>query len=145
MLCLPTIQVSMVAESSWNVMAHGDARERKWKGNWRMEWVASTLHTTSEHGVTIITTADAHTSAANSRLNWRLRRFKWTLRRNLVSAGVITIQTQSTWPLFQTWPLPTVPLPPSGPVWHLTLFTVCVSVIFNARTSNPVHATMPYL
>jgi len=32
-------------------MAHGDAREGKWKGNWRMEWVASTLYTTSEHGV----------------------------------------------------------------------------------------------
>jgi hypothetical protein len=32
-----------VVESSWNVMAHGDAREGKWRGNWRMEWVASTL------------------------------------------------------------------------------------------------------
>ena len=31
-------------------------------GNWRMEWVASTLHTTSKHGVSSITTADAHTS-----------------------------------------------------------------------------------
>jgi len=29
-----------------------------------MEWVTSTLHTTSEHGVSSITTADAHTSAA---------------------------------------------------------------------------------
>jgi len=53
-------------------------REGKWKGNWRMEWVASTLHSTSEHGVSTITTADAHTSAASSRLNWRPRRFKWT-------------------------------------------------------------------
>ena len=68
---------SMV-ESSWNVMAHGDAREGKWRGNWRMEWVASTLHTISEHGVSRITTADAHTSAASSRLNWRTCRFKWT-------------------------------------------------------------------
>jgi len=25
------------------MMAHGDAREGKWRGNWRMEWVASTL------------------------------------------------------------------------------------------------------
>jgi hypothetical protein len=24
-------------------MAHGDARKGKWRGNWRMEWVASTL------------------------------------------------------------------------------------------------------
>jgi len=43
-----------------------------------MEWVASTLHTTLEHGVSSITTADAHTSAASSRLNWRPCRFKWT-------------------------------------------------------------------
>jgi hypothetical protein len=37
-----------------------------------MEWVASTLHTTSEHGVsriTTITTADAHSLAANIQLN----------------------------------------------------------------------------
>ena len=26
-----------------NLVAHGDAREWKWRGNWRMEWVASTL------------------------------------------------------------------------------------------------------
>ena len=58
-----------VVDCSSNVMAHGDAREGKWRGNWRMEWVASTLHTTSEHGVSSITTADAHTSAASSRLN----------------------------------------------------------------------------
>jgi len=32
-----------------------------------MEWVVSTLHTTSEHGVSSITTADAHTSAARSK------------------------------------------------------------------------------
>ena len=38
-------------------------REGKWRGNWRMEWVASTLHTSSEHGVSSIITADAHTSA----------------------------------------------------------------------------------
>ena len=43
----------------------------KWRGNWWMEWVASTLHTTSEHGVSSITTGDAHTSAASSRLNGR--------------------------------------------------------------------------
>jgi hypothetical protein len=41
----------------------------KGRGNRRMEWVASTLHTTSEHGVSSITAADAHTSVASSRLN----------------------------------------------------------------------------
>ena len=35
-------------------------------------------HTTSERGVSSITNADAHTSAARSRLIWRPRRFKWT-------------------------------------------------------------------
>ena len=59
-------------------MAHGDAREGKWRGNWWMECVASTLHNTSEHGLSSITTADAHTSAASSRLNWRPRQYKWT-------------------------------------------------------------------
>jgi len=92
-------------ESSWNVMAHGDAREGKWRGeNWRRKWVASTLHTTSEHGVSSITTADAHTPAASSRLNWRPCRFKWTrsFRRKTksdFSTCAITFQTQST--LFQ--------------------------------------------
>ena len=80
-----------VVDSSWNVMAHGDAWEGKWREKWRMQWVASTLHTTSEHDVSSITTADAHTSAASSRLNWRppadlngLVRF--AERRNVVSA-----------------------------------------------------------
>jgi len=43
-----------------------------------MEWVASPLHTISELGIPNITTADAHTSDASSRLNWRPCRFKWT-------------------------------------------------------------------
>jgi hypothetical protein len=53
-------------------------REGKWRGKWRMEWVTSTLHTTLEHGVSSITTADGHTSTLSSWLNWRPRRFKWT-------------------------------------------------------------------
>jgi hypothetical protein len=66
-----------------------------------MEWAANTLYATSEHGVSSITTAEAHTSAASSRLNWRPRRFKWTrpLRRKTKSgfcACAITFQTQST-------------------------------------------------
>ena len=95
---------STVLDSSWNVMARVDARVGKWIGNWRMEWIASTLHATSEHGVSSInttTTADAHTSAASSRLNWRPRRFKWTrpFRRKTKScfcACAITFQQAST-------------------------------------------------
>jgi len=87
--------------SSWNVMAHGDARKGKWRGNWRMEWVASTLHTASEHGVSSITTADAHTSAASSRVNWRSRQFKWTRpfcrkTKSGFCACAITFQLAST-------------------------------------------------
>jgi hypothetical protein len=73
----------------------------KWRGNLRMEWVASTLHFTSEHGVSSITTADSHTSAASSRLNWRPCRFKLTrsfYRKTKCGfcACAITFQTQST-------------------------------------------------
>jgi hypothetical protein len=51
-----------------------------------MEWVASTLHTTSELRVSIITTADAHTSAdAPADLNGIVL---FAERRNLVSAHV---------------------------------------------------------
>ena len=94
-------RVRFVLDSSWNVMAHGDVREGKWWGNWRTEWVVSTLHTTSEHGVSSITTADTHTSAASSRLNWRppadlngLVRF--AERRNMVCARV---PSHFNWPL----------------------------------------------
>jgi len=74
-------------------MTHGDTREGKWRGNWRMQWVASTLHTTSKHGVSSITTADVHNSAASS---WLKRRpladlnglVRFAERRNLVSARV---------------------------------------------------------
>jgi hypothetical protein len=81
-------------------MAHSEAREWKWRWNWRMEWVASTLHTTSEHGVSSITTADARTSAASSRLNWHPRRFKWTCpfcwkMKSGFCACAITFRTQS--------------------------------------------------
>jgi len=93
--------LSDVVESSWNVMAQGDAWEGKWRGNWRLEWVASTLHTTSEHGVSNITTADAHTSAASSRLNWRPSQFKLTRpfgrkTKSGFCACAITFQTQCT-------------------------------------------------
>ena len=78
-----------------------DAREGKWRGNWRKEWVASTLHTTTEHGVSSITTTDAHTSAASSRLNWRPRRFKWTrpFRRKTKSGFCLRVPSHFNWPV----------------------------------------------
>jgi len=59
------------------------------------------FHTTSERGVSSITNADAHTSAASSWLNWRPRRFKWTrpFRRKTKSGFctcAITFQTHFT-------------------------------------------------
>ena len=109
-LCGPTVlqfpvvicvvSLRKLVDSSWNATAHGDAREGKWRWNWLMEWVASTLHTISERGVSSITTADAHNSAASSRLNWRPCRFKWTRplsrkRKSGFCACAIIFQTQS--------------------------------------------------
>ena len=91
----------LLVDSSWNVMAHGHAQEGKWRGNWRMDWVVSTLHTTSEHGVSSVTTADAHTSAASSRLNWRprwmklIRPFRQKTKSSFC-ARAITFQLAST-------------------------------------------------
>ena len=70
-------------------MANGDTREGKWRWNWRMELVASTVHTTSENGVSSITIADAQTSAASSRLNWHLNGLvHFAERQNLDSVCV---------------------------------------------------------
>jgi hypothetical protein len=90
-------------------MSHGGAQEGKWRGNLRMEWVASTLYTTSEHGASSITTADAHNSVASSRLNWRLCRFNWThpfprKTKSGFCACAITFQTQSTNTLVEDGP-----------------------------------------
>jgi len=51
-----------------------------------------------------LTTADAHTSAASSRLNWRPSRFKWARpfsrkKDSGFCACAITFQTQSTYKL----------------------------------------------
>jgi len=51
--------------SSCSVMAHGDAREEKWRGNKRMEWVTSKRHMTAGHrlarAVQTLQAADVHT------------------------------------------------------------------------------------
>ena len=68
-----------------------------------MECVASTLHTTSEHVLYSIVTADAHTSAGSSRLNCRPRAVlnglvRFAERRNVVSARV---PSHFNWPVQQ--------------------------------------------
>jgi hypothetical protein len=93
-----------IVGSSWNVMAQGDARVEKWRGNKRMEWVTSKRHMTAEHRLArAVQTlqADVYSSPASSRLNWHPRRFKWSrpFRRKTKSgfcACAITFQTQST-------------------------------------------------
>jgi hypothetical protein len=85
-------------------MAHRDAREEKWRGTKRMEWVTSKRHMTAEHRLArAVQTlqSDVHSSPASSRPNWRPCRFKWThpFRRKTKSgfcACAITFQTQST-------------------------------------------------
>ena len=57
--------------------------------------------TVSEHVLSSITTADAHTSAASSRLNWHTRRYKWTRpfrwkTKSGFCACAITIRFHST-------------------------------------------------
>ena len=67
--------MSDAVEIWWHTVTHGRGSEGEtgewsgWRGNWRMEWVASTLHTTSEHGVSSINTADG--------TRWRTGGGKW--------------------------------------------------------------------
>jgi len=97
-------------EMWWHTVTHGRG---KWRGNKRMEWVASKRHMTAEHRLarTVQTLqADVHSSPASSQLNWLPCRFKWsrTFCRKTKSgfcACAITFQTQSnvsiiTWPLY---------------------------------------------
>jgi len=94
---------SSLVDCVWNVTAHGKARAEKWWGNWRMEWVNSKRHMTTERRLAwAIQTlkADVYRSPASSRVNWLPRRFKWTrpFRRKARSgfcACAITFQTQS--------------------------------------------------
>jgi hypothetical protein len=102
--CVEKYSYSLWVGSSWNVMAHGDVLEEKWRGNKRMEWVTSKRHMTAEHRLArAVQTlqSDVNSSPANSRLNWRPCHFKWTRpsRRKTKSgfcACVTTFQTQST-------------------------------------------------
>jgi len=81
-------------------VAHGDAREEKWSGKRRMEWVASSLQ------------LDSHSKKASTRLNWQPRRYKWTrpFRWKIESgfcACAITFRFHSTYnyPLHMNIPL----------------------------------------
>jgi len=75
---LCTLFETAVVECVWNLMAHVDAREGKWKGNWRMEWVASTL--TLHRNVVYPALLTLMRTPRLPAVDWngRPRRFKWT-------------------------------------------------------------------
>ena len=104
-----------------------------------MQWVAITHHTTSEHGVSSITTADAHTSAASSRTELTPPgRFKWTrlvFRRKTKSgfcACAITFQLASTF--FYALCFPSLPPPTPNKVF----VTCLISALFHLLLYFPV-------
>ena len=82
-------------------MAHGDAREGKWRGNIRVQWVASSFALDDGARSIQLLSADPHSSSASSRLNWHPRRFKWTRpfrwkTKSGFCACAITFRTCST-------------------------------------------------
>ena len=98
-------------EWKWNVVAHGDAREEKWRGKRRMEWVAkqASFWLGTDHPVLLQSfSPDTHSKKASTRLNWHPRRYKWTrpFRWKTESgfcACAITFRSHSTtetdWPM----------------------------------------------
>ena len=63
------LELPCVVELVRNVMAHGDARVGEVKGKLANGVGSQYSHATTEHGVSSITKADMHNSAASSRLN----------------------------------------------------------------------------
>jgi hypothetical protein len=85
-------------ECVWNLMAHGDARVGKWRGNWRIEWVANTL--TLPRNVVYPALLSLMGTPRLPAVDWRPCRFQWTrpFRRKTKSgfcACAITFKTQS--------------------------------------------------
>jgi len=86
-------------------MAQGDAREGKWRGKMRMEWVASSLALYVGTRSIQLLSADPNSSAASSRLNWHPRQFKWARpfrwkTKSGFCACAITFRTCYTIPRF---------------------------------------------
>ena len=98
----PPTATSLCVELSWNLMAHGDARVGKWRGNRRVEWVASSLsHYLRTWCIQHYYRWCAHLGCQQPTELTPTGRFKWTrpFRRNTKSgfyACAITFQTCST-------------------------------------------------
>ena len=71
-----------------------------------MEWVASTLHTTPEHGVSSITTADAYTSLIKSKLlkrNAKMKIYKTIIRPVVTySSETLTAKDENNLRIFES-------------------------------------------
>jgi hypothetical protein len=91
-------------------------------------------HTTSERGVSSITNADAHSSAASSRLNWLPRRFKWTRPfRRKTKSGFCTcaIKFQTKYTVFLS------------PISHTAIH--CLLTEPHSRLAFVTKSPLPYL
>ena len=132
----------------WHMVTHGRGSEGetgKWSG-------CQYSHMTWEHGVSSITTADAHTSAASSWLNWCPRQFKWTLQfwrktKSGFCVCAITFRMSSTsrqpcssWTAWSWWLKHHNPLKPKEPLiqqhsvlsqktWILSSIVPCLGVL----------------
>jgi len=98
----------VIVEWKRNLVAHGDAREEKWRGKRRMEWVVkqASFWLGTVHPVLLQSfSPDPHYKKASTRLNWHPRRYKWTrpFRWKTESgfcACAITFHLHSTWSVF---------------------------------------------
>ena len=98
-----------------NLVAHGDAREEKWRGKRQMEWLTkqASVWLGTFHPVLLQSfSPDPHSKKASTRLNWHPRRYKWTrpFRWKTESgfcACAITFRLHSTFsPPIHTHPVP---------------------------------------
>ena len=80
-MILNVVWIGALVEWKRNLVAHGDAREEKWRGKRRMEWVAkrSSVWLGTVQPVLLQSfSPDPHSKKASTRLNWHPRRNKWT-------------------------------------------------------------------
>ena len=136
--CLPrsdTTQFTRSVEWKRNLVAHGDAREEKWRGKRRMEWVAkqASVWLRTVHPVLLQSlSADPHSKKASTRLNWHPRRYKWTrpFRWKTESgfcACAITFRLHST--------------STSVAIWHLHLEGIYLPSSCNLTFQGPLYKT----
>ena len=105
-----TCQIHNVLKLVRNLVAHGDAREGKWRGNWRKEWVASTL--TPPPNVVYPALVKLMGTSRLPAVDWTdaPHRFKWTRpfggkTKSGFCACAITFRMSYTWSGVEASPL----------------------------------------